>query len=259
MVAGAEKISGRQTYLLRAHEVPGIVESQGLGLTDEIKKNIILWHLIVDKIMETVLQQELSKHDESHSRPTRKSLSVIEENALCYAAGYIMRKVLTKYRKRSIHSDCIDGLTSLLLDEIGDNVEKESYLDYTRIWLEKTNRGGLYHVSSLCYDLFYEIEMSVYEKLQDQFTSKIKSTIEDIERIAYNDADVNRIWANCSVSMPINSGEILRDIIHEWVHLRGHSLTSEYMEQYKRLKQQETRKKKGIRGELKKKSYGCCH
>ena len=84
----------------------------------------------------------------------------------------------------------------------------------------------MYHVSSLCYDLFYEIEMSVYEKLQDQFTSKIKSTIEDIKRIAYN---MNRIWANCSVSMPINSGEIL----HDMVHLRGHSLTSEYMEQYK--------------------------
>ena len=166
--------------------------------------------------------------------------------------SYIIRKILTRYRKKRTHSDSIDSLIGLLLDDIGVDVEEESYLQYTRIWLEKSDRGGLYHVSSLCHDLFIEIEQCAYEELNKMFTLGNKPTSEEIERIVYNDPDLNRIWANCSVFMPADdSHEILLTIVHEWVHLRGHSLTSNYMEEYKQLKRQETKKKKGIRGELK--------
>lgn len=63
-------------------------------------------------------------------------------------------------------------------------------LDYTRLWLEKTDRGGLCHITDTCFELFYEVEQSVYHKLNRNFLSKEKVTMEDIEKASFNDPDV---------------------------------------------------------------------
>ena len=52
---------------------------------------------------------------------------------------------------------------------------------------------------------------------------------------------------SCCIDMPTDeSNEVLQQIIHEWLILRGHSLTSKYMEDYKKLTKQGTKKKKGL-------------
>ena len=127
------KISGRMIYQFRAYNLPSILEVEGIGLAEKAKKNMILWHCIVDKIVEDVLQSKLHDIKSAKPKPARtRILTPIE--AIRFAAGFIIRKILTKYRKQGIYSDCIDSLVSLLLDHIGDDVdEEESYLNYTRI------------------------------------------------------------------------------------------------------------------------------
>jgi hypothetical protein len=70
-----------------------------------------------------------------------------------------------------------------LLEDFSEDVEEQSYLQYTRTWLEKTDRGGLYHVSDLCHELFCEIGLSVYANLHKKFVSKNKFTSKDIEKM----------------------------------------------------------------------------
>jgi hypothetical protein len=128
-------------------------------------------------------------------------------------------------------------------------------LSLTRLvlWLEKTDGGGLcFHISELCFELFYDIEMAVYEKLNSNFVRKEKITTAEIENVAFHDTDVRQIWSHCSIDMTTEqSNETLLTIIKEFITLRGHSLTSKYMEQYKQTKQKQVRKQKGTRSSLK--------
>ena len=167
----------------------------------------------------------------------------------------MIRKIITKYKKKACgdHLDCLKSLILNDQDDQDDDTEKASFLQYTRVWLEKTDRGGLYHITDSCFELFYEIEQTVYDKLNANFKSKEKVALEDIEQAAYNDSDVSRLWHVCISSLDVTvkeSDEILLSIIHEWTTLRGHTLTSKYMEDYKNSKER-LKKKKGIRRELK--------
>jgi hypothetical protein len=50
---------------------------------------------------------------------------------------------------------------------------------------------------------------------------------------------------------PDECESVLKHLIHEWLLLRGLSLTSAYMEEYKIAMKKSTKQRKGIRGELK--------
>ena len=83
--------------------------------------------------------------DEKEKR--RGSMSLEEENAIRYAAGYVLMKMKRMYKKRESVSICCcllsmeEGTTK---DEEGDEATEESYLEYTRAWLQLINRGRLF-------------------------------------------------------------------------------------------------------------------
>lgn len=87
--------------------------------------------------------------------------------------------------------------------------------------------------------------------LNRNFSSSVTTTVSDIENDACMDPDIKRIWRNCSVCND-HSDELLRTIMHQWITMRGHSLSNKFMEDYKTLKKKGTKKVKGVRGELKK-------
>ena len=45
------------------------------------------------------------------------------------------------------------------------NGDESDFLQYTRSWLEKVNRSGLFEVNDLAYQLFNEIEIDLQDKL----------------------------------------------------------------------------------------------
>ena len=246
---------GSQSYIFRAYQLLDILKVQGNDLPDAILKDMILWQCATDKVIETVINEKESCLLVSKAKPKCvRKMTPIEENTVRYAGGFVIRKVIAKYKKKKAYGDHLDCLKSLILNDQDDDTEKASFLQYTRVWLEKTDRGGLYHITDSCFELFYEIEQTVYDKLNANFKSKEKVALEDIEQAAYNDSDVSRLWHVCTSSLDVTvkaSDELLLSIIHEWTTLRGHSLTSKYMEDYKKSKQDKLKKKEGIRGELK--------
>ena len=70
-----------------------------------------------------------------------------------------------------------------------------------------------------------------------------------------SDSDIQFVWSivsNMEDEDDLISQQLLASILKEWVVLRGHSICSHFMEEYKRLHAQ-TKKKKSLRRELKRK------
>ena len=111
----------------------------------------------------------------------------------------------------------------------------DTFLAYTSAWLDKVDRGGLYHVNDLCFEIFSEIEHSTHEELKDKFSSTPSpSTIEQICNNVCKDPDVSRLWSIGSIDIPSQKKcDVLYHIVQEWVTLRGHSMTCKYVEQFK--------------------------
>ena len=88
---------------------------------------------------------ELSMYPGSAQVSSDRKLSVVEENAIYYAAGYVVRKVMKKYRETD--NDMGAALVSTLhgmIDENASSIEcTTSYSDYVEMWTKKNDRGGL--------------------------------------------------------------------------------------------------------------------
>lgn len=68
--------------------------------------------------------------------------------------------------------------------------------------------------------------------------------------------DVQTFWSMLSLDIrdDSQSQEFLQEIVEMWVTMRGFSMTSFWMEQYKRVSHETTQKKTSLRKSLKKKN-----
>lgn len=224
-----DKLLGKKLHHFRGYELPKILEQESLHFPERITRDMILWQCITDKIIQDTIQMEASLLSSHLKAKKLRRLDPVEENAIRYAGGYVIRKILTIYRKKEMYGPCLDSLMAMLLEDAGDDIQQKSFLQYTSMWLDKTDRGGLYHISDLCFELFTEIELGTYELLNGNFLHKKKVTLEEIELTVFRDSDVRRIWAYCSLSTdPEESEDILRNIVHQWAIIRGTSLNGRF-------------------------------
>ena len=100
----------------------------------------------------------------SHApQPITRELTVVEENTIFYAGGYVLRKIMSKYRGGNDEKEA--ALVSTLTSMIGDTSSLEatsSCLDYVKAWTKQVDRGGLIHMSDDAYRLFCTIENITY-------------------------------------------------------------------------------------------------
>ena len=91
----------------------------------------------------------------------QREFTVVEENAIYYAAGYVIRKVLKKYRYAD--DDKGAALAGTLNRMMGENAHRnvdatETYLDYVKTWTVENDRGKLIHVTNDAYRFFHALE-----------------------------------------------------------------------------------------------------
>ena len=135
-------------------------------------------------------------------------------------------------------------------------------LDYTKSWVQRVNRGGLFEVKDEAYLLFIAIETSMRSKLTEQLMKSVDGMSESetgaksrIIDFVIENTEVDRCWSTLSsdIQDEHHSNELLRDIVTLWLTIRGFSISKSWMEDYKRVLCITNAKKRSLRKELKKK------
>ena len=111
--------------------------------------------LLFDRLLKKLLHNKADAKKQSTARSQPNSvrpLTAMESNAVRYMSGYVAVSLLKKYRKPTKQPQLkvkralfIGVLTRMkAVDQPG---EPESVLDYTRLWSDLIDRGGLYHIN----------------------------------------------------------------------------------------------------------------
>ena len=93
----------------------------------------------------------MKTNEESRAAPV-KPLTAMERNAVRYMTGYVVVSLLKRYKKPTKHPKLkskreffVRTLTQMRAsDQPG---EPSSLMEYTTLWSELIDRGGLYHIS----------------------------------------------------------------------------------------------------------------
>lgn len=223
----------------------------------------ILWQMLMEKEFLRFLSTELSSSafdscdgGESSSCSNSRTLSSIECNAVRYAAGFVIRKLEQKYSKKKTKQPI--EYTAMLKDMAGkmrttQNHEKQPHPSCK--WINSIDRGGLYHVQDIVYDLFITIECFVDKKLSEIFKDVGKG-IECVQKDkllwVVDEEEVRSLWNQVPSSIENESDHrnLLVEIVHLWVTTRGHSKAHKLKEEYKVKQKQSVKGKRSLRKEL---------
>ena len=220
----------------------------------DLKACDIFWQLIMEKKwFSKFIDGSAIAHATNNT--TNRVLSSIEENAIHYTAGYVVKKLITKYSRAA--STTSSAYLTVLKDMGGklskENTSRESGASCQ--WTKTVDRGGLFHVNTIVYDLFLYLEMTVDEKLTSIFKSKGKG-IEKVRKEKMNwlceNDEVQLVWSMiCTLDDDDAAQDLLKEIASMWITIRGHSKARRIKEDYKRAKATSTKGKRSLRKELK--------
>lgn len=231
----------QRLHSFRAYELPKLLTEHGKLLPSGCLHDLILWQSLVNKVVEKELGHGVPK---IAKKGNLRKLTQVEQNAIIYTAGSVIRKLLDKYKSDTEMTHCLNEL-------IKEKDEVDEY-DTSKVWLNISDRGGLYHITDVGTDLFMEIETFIYNHLVKKDVADVNSLC----KMACEDLDILNIWAECVPE--VHSVEkltvLLFELIKEWTKLRGHSIADMEMEKYKKKKDSATKKKRSLRNELKRKT-----
>ena len=179
----------------------------------------------------------------------KQQLTADEHNALRYCAGYVLSCLKKKYAANGFPH--LVAWVERQSDAEACDVPSNSFLQFTKLWVEKVNRGGLFLVNDNFYCIFHSMEAILSEHLQGMAANhgidkgKVVSLICD-------DTEVQFLWATLTFDLEEETSQnILLDVVKLWVTVRGFGFASRLVEQYKRISGA-TKRTKSLRKELKK-------
>lgn len=179
----------------------------------------------------------------------KKQLTSDEHNALRYSAGFVMASLAKKYDATG---------SSHLVRWIKDQSEvssapTSSFYQFTKAWVEKVNRGGLFLVNDSLYDVFYSLEIHLSEYLKTALSSQGLDKSKIVPLLC-EDNEVQFLWSVLTFDLDEGSSEkVLEDVVKLWITIRGFSYASALIEEYKRITGA-LQRTKSLRKELKKQS-----
>ena len=107
----------------------------------------------------------------------------------------------------------------------------DDFLTYTREWIDKVSRGGLFPLNDATYIFFVSVEKEVHAILlcymakqagsKDAFKELVIQKIVDSEQVQWN-------WILISqcIDSEDDAIELLKEIVTLWVTIRGFSITA---------------------------------
>ena len=180
-------------------------------------------------------------------------LSIHDEQVLRLVAGYIPFALKKRYRRMS--SDTAQQYVDFLekLKAKGDDkVHADSFLDYTTVWTNLQNRGGLFLVHDGAYKFFRAMEIITRTRLSEDLL--IDGRDAAIKDRLYQDVverkNILTMWEKLHENELVNDEQLLKTIVHYWVNIRLRAVVKLFLER-KKKETQAHKGEKSLRKKLK--------
>lgn len=200
--------------------------------------------------MQMIVERIFTKKSEAlvpmNTTLEQRNFNEIEENAIYYAAGYIIRKLIWKHEKTSGENSkvFVDALWDMLGEDCNSVEATSSYNDYVKLWTKAQDRGGLRHVSNDTFNCFKAIEVVTYQLIERGYEK------EYVTSEAYSNPNILFYWELISDLEKEKSMILLQDVIELWFTVRGFAVANRLFEEYKTASKSNVRGKKGLRKTL---------
>ena len=180
-----------------------------------------------------------------------EDVSILEGNALRYAAGYVVRHVFQKVKK----GDIADCLMQLVLAESSVAERDGPEQGTAEEWTNLIDRGGLWHVKETTFQVFYALEEGVRLYLSELSSPATSTGLKDkfLAKLIANE-EVQFHWSIATAAFDVDDIEVhdnlLKMIAELFLTIRGFSYASAWVEQYKQTHKKSTQRSKGLRKRL---------
>jgi len=173
-----------------------------------------------------------------------------ENAALRYVAGYICRHLRKKIQRSRGDAKSKEEMMMCLMQLVRNKETEEHRTDED--WTNLMDRGGLFHVKEITFQLFRAIEYQVREGLKGLKRESQHSKSELIKKVTGD--DVQFIWLMATAEFEIEDHGIhealLQKIVELFVTVRGFSLASAWLEKFKQQIKKPTKRTKSLRREV---------
>ena len=180
-------------------------------------------------------------------------LTTRELNSVRYMAGYVAVKLLKKYKctykntrvqaKYKLFVRILQKMQAYQQPGTPDTPE-----EYSTLWLELIDRGGLYHINDDVFQMMVSIEMVVRRHLDVTTFDPNADTIAVICEDVLTSESIMEQWENIADIFPSKlekySVELITRVVKLWTAIRAHSFAKGWTMKF------ETRFKKGTRKTL---------
>ena len=147
------------------------------------------------------------------------------------------------------------------IDSMHMSGPSSSLLQYTREWVDRINRGGLFYVSDSAYNFFVATEMALQVVLMNHIHTSYKLSAAEsrakkaaiVDDTVHNE-DVLFHYHILAVDIKREDDalELLKHVTELWLTIRGFAMAKKWMEEYKQAAQVKVAEK-ALRKDLKKK------
>ena len=241
-------------------ELPPVWNKLLSSLGIECKEHL-LCQSVNQKLFETVMLKffnskstDIGLLNSTRTMEEEVVLTVDEMNALRYVGGFVPYSLLKRFerheKKYQQFFECLGDMA--VVSETGG----VDFLQYTKEWIGRVNRGGLFPLNNQTFTLFVEIEKQTRVLLTRHMHKSTSKNSEDfkenvISKIVDNE-DVQFHWT--LISQCIDKEEdatwLLFEIVKLYVTVRGFSIAATWLEQYKREEKLFTKKSVELRKKL---------
>lgn len=210
-----------------------------------------LYQFVTTKLMDSLIMQQLPIPGVSFNTPgLAPELTTVEENALRYVAGYVVKHTRDKIRssRHTMQETLLHGLDQLCSTHHPHNyceVESEQ-------WINSVDRGGLVHVTHDTFMIFHSMEMELRQHfnkqriadMQDESRTQLKeSIVADVDVQFYMDRAADELEKE-------EKSELLRMIVDIYIVVRGFAFARSLLESHKQIQKKALQKSRGLRKSL---------
>ena len=239
---------------VRVTKLPKIWTKFLSGTHIEVKDKL-LQQSVNQRLFEMLLPEQFPSQSSSIQTRTL-SLAKDELNVLQYVGGYVPHALLKKYDKLkgTKYEQFIECLGDMAVES-----EHTDIFEYTKEWINKVNRGGLFPLNDITYQLFIAIEKEVQVILPQYLASarpsdcksKENFQLEVVDKVCNSD-DVQWHWTLLStcIDSEDHAIELLREIATLCITIRGFSIAATWLEVYKLATRKTVKRSSALRKEL---------